>query len=265
MHEDLIGFMILLLIIGIFQCKSIIKSAKEGNRIAYRFVIPSSIMCLMLLIAPLPLPYDYYKFLRVVILIGCICNIIALFKMFETQIFIPLFVIIGVLFNPIIPIHLSRGVWMYIDFTTVSLMLWLIHANCEGFTMEEFEADKQEAKRIEKEKSEKDYNSADKVYFSFMTRKTIIDLITHKTKIIEEKRGYIREIAESLALESFINEFEEMSVYLNKKDCEDVIDILLEEYHHQQMTIKPTLKDSNDKINQKNPSIGKQNITGLGV
>lgn len=77
-------------------------------------LIPSLIIAVLLLIAILPLPYGYYSFLRWVT-----CGIAAVTSFIAYQwgfkwapwVFIPL----AILFNPILPIHLTKEIWQPID------------------------------------------------------------------------------------------------------------------------------------------------------
>jgi len=76
--------------------------------------IPALVAALMLLGAMAPLPYGYYQFLRWVVCgIGIYIAVIAYSwgKTWVTWIFGA----IAVLFNPIIPIHFSREIWLPID------------------------------------------------------------------------------------------------------------------------------------------------------
>lgn len=83
-------------------------------------VIPAIIATVMLLVAVAPLPYGYYQFLRWVI-----CAISAFIaveayswgKKWATWLFVP----IAVLFNPLIPIHLTKEIWQPIDLTCALL------------------------------------------------------------------------------------------------------------------------------------------------
>ena len=68
----------------------------------------------MLLLALLPLPYDFYTILRLVAFIVFSWAAYISYKN-ETQILPWAFGLLLVLFNPIIPIHLSREVWIPID------------------------------------------------------------------------------------------------------------------------------------------------------
>ena len=78
--------------------------------------IAAAVLCI---IAVFPLPYGYYTFLRIsVSIVGCI----AAFDLVNKG--NPLWVIfagIVILFNPLIPIHLSRDVWFFIDLIVAGL------------------------------------------------------------------------------------------------------------------------------------------------
>jgi len=68
----------------------------------------------LLFIAIFNLPYDYYKFLRIVISIAAVISAIKAFE--EENILLTfIFTLVLILFNPIYPIFLNKGVWMVID------------------------------------------------------------------------------------------------------------------------------------------------------
>jgi len=79
-------------------------------------LIPVIIAAIMLLLALAPWPYGYYQLLRLVV---CGVSVYVAFtaynwqkqKMWATW----LFGFIAVLFNPLLPIHLSREIWQPID------------------------------------------------------------------------------------------------------------------------------------------------------
>ena len=77
------------------------------------------VVAVLCIIAVFPLPYGYYTFLRIsVSIVGCI----AAFDLVNKG--NPLWVIFAgvvVLFNPIIPIHLSRDIWFFIDLIVAGL------------------------------------------------------------------------------------------------------------------------------------------------
>ena len=73
-------------------------------------LIPAIIAALMLLLALAPWPYGYYQLLRLVV---CGVSVYTAFvtyqwgKLWATWVF----GFIAILFNPLIPIHLSRKIW----------------------------------------------------------------------------------------------------------------------------------------------------------
>ncbi len=77
----------------------------------------------MALIALAPLPYDYYTVLRIVV-----SGAAALIAWRESQAttsraWFWVFVATALVFNPFVPIHLSRGVWFFIDLAIAGLFL----------------------------------------------------------------------------------------------------------------------------------------------
>jgi hypothetical protein len=76
------------------------------------------LICAVLLVAAvLRLPYGYYSFLRIVI-----CGAAALIasaglseEMQPGTAWTAIFILIVVLFNPILPIRLHRSIWFYLD------------------------------------------------------------------------------------------------------------------------------------------------------
>jgi hypothetical protein len=76
------------------------------------WVVPA----ILLMIAVVRLPYGYYTFTRIVT-----CGAAALIAMvgFRNRGIVPawsiLMVLVAVLFNPLLPIHLNRSTWFYLD------------------------------------------------------------------------------------------------------------------------------------------------------
>jgi hypothetical protein len=79
-----------------------------------------------LIVALAPLPYGYYTLLRIVV---CGAGAFIAYKSYETngKPSLGTGVMIGValLFNPLIPIHLSREIWAPIDVGTA--LVFLLH------------------------------------------------------------------------------------------------------------------------------------------
>ncbi len=76
----------------------------------------------LLLSAPLPWPYSYYIFLRWFVFLSVLLHIsvaISRRRPLAWVFFLP----IGLLFNPIEPVYLSKGVWAIIDFFAAMFMV----------------------------------------------------------------------------------------------------------------------------------------------
>ncbi len=77
-------------------------------------VIPNIIVCLMLVLAVLRLPYDYYKVLRWVVFVISIH--LALFHYSSKNIIWPLILgLIALIFNPLIPFRFDKEIWTFIN------------------------------------------------------------------------------------------------------------------------------------------------------
>lgn len=68
----------------------------------------------LLFIAILSLPYGYYQFLRIAVFIAIIYFLLMEYAL-NNKWLLPIYAAIGILFNPIIPIYLTKGMWIYID------------------------------------------------------------------------------------------------------------------------------------------------------
>lgn len=70
----------------------------------------------LLIIAPFDLPYGYYTVLRIVV---CGFAVAVFSQTWEnnapTRPWPLAFVGIAILFNPLVPAHLDRGTWLYLD------------------------------------------------------------------------------------------------------------------------------------------------------
>jgi len=77
-------------------------------------LIPAVIAATMLLLALAPWPYGYYQLLRFVV---CGVSVYIAFMAYNWQKLWATWVFgfIAILFNPLIPIHLSREIWQPID------------------------------------------------------------------------------------------------------------------------------------------------------
>lgn len=69
------------------------------------------------LIALFPLPYGYYTFLRILVCGCCLATALLAFKTNKYKVYGWIAIPIGVLFNPLIPVHLDRAIWSFFNIT----------------------------------------------------------------------------------------------------------------------------------------------------
>lgn len=82
----------------------------------------NALAALMLVAAMLPLwRYDYFVILRWVVFMVCLLQAQAAISA-QRYAALAIFVLIGILFNPIYPILLKRGLWIWIDFVCAMFM-----------------------------------------------------------------------------------------------------------------------------------------------
>lgn len=81
---------------------------------------PTLIAIGLLLIALVPMPYGYYTFVRICI---CLYSVFLAYKSWEekTDIWMWIFIVLAILFNPILPIYFGRGLWALIDLITAGI------------------------------------------------------------------------------------------------------------------------------------------------
>jgi len=86
-------------------------------------------------IAVIPiLPYPFYLLLRLIVSISCFVTYYKIRKTSYNSTWIkPSLIIIGILFNPLVPVHLTRFLWIPVDiicgFILVAARKKLIHFN----------------------------------------------------------------------------------------------------------------------------------------
>lgn len=94
----------------------------EGGSKAMKLtnVVPALIVAVMLLIAVADLPYGYYQLLRWT---TCGVSIFIAFQAYKMRkAWVTwLFGLIALLFNPIIPIHLTKEIWRPIDLAIAAI------------------------------------------------------------------------------------------------------------------------------------------------
>lgn len=69
----------------------------------------------LLLVALLPLPYGYYVFLRLAICAGALLLAVAEYHDHGVSIWTLVLGVLVLLFNPVIPVYLTRDIWVPID------------------------------------------------------------------------------------------------------------------------------------------------------
>ena len=77
---------------------------------------------LLLLIALLQMPYDYYQFLRWFITVASVFSVYTL-AIRNEPIYMWFFIVLAILFNPIEPFHLQRETWKIIDILGATVFL----------------------------------------------------------------------------------------------------------------------------------------------
>ena len=95
------------------------------NALLIFFLFPG----VLLIVAPLiSFHYGFYIFLRLIVTITAAYIIFDTYKNFkginETII---IFSIIAILYNPIIPVHLTREIWLPINFVTAGIYFFNFH------------------------------------------------------------------------------------------------------------------------------------------
>ena len=88
-------------------------------------LIPCIIAAIMLFLALAPLPYGYYQILRIVVC-GAAAYVAFMAYNWHKNLATWLFGFIVVLFNPLIPIHLSRELWQLIDLICAILLIFIV-------------------------------------------------------------------------------------------------------------------------------------------
>lgn len=79
---------------------------------------------ILLVLSAFRMPYGYYTFLRISTTIMAIIALIAMKKFVDKRWVIPLSVVV-ILFNPVIPIYMSKSVWLIFDLVAAILFVYL--------------------------------------------------------------------------------------------------------------------------------------------
>lgn len=93
------------------------------NSIKLFFLIPA----ILLFIAPLiSFPYGFYTLLRIIVTLTSAVIIYQSYKINRINEHLIIFLFILILYNPLIPIYLSREVWLPINFATSVIYLYTL-------------------------------------------------------------------------------------------------------------------------------------------
>jgi hypothetical protein len=77
---------------------------------------------ILLVAAVAQLPYGYYTFIRIVTCgSAALLAVVGFRERSSTQVWSILLSLIAVLFNPIVPIHLNRSAWFFLDLGTAGV------------------------------------------------------------------------------------------------------------------------------------------------
>jgi len=80
------------------------------------------LLAVLLFIAILPMPYSYYLYLRIAVMLGIIYLLVSNWKI-EDDKTKAILIVIGILFNPFTPFYITKWVWIIIDFIA-GMYLW---------------------------------------------------------------------------------------------------------------------------------------------
>jgi hypothetical protein len=85
--------------------------------------IPLILSLLMLLFAALgDFPYDFFVLLRVVIFVTCGLAFTSIWKAKRTSSWLWVLVFIAVLYNPLLPVHLHRTTWIWLNVSAFAVL-----------------------------------------------------------------------------------------------------------------------------------------------
>lgn len=92
--------------------KNIINRAEKYINLTNIIILINSIL---LFVATGRHPSNFYTNLRWIVTISISYLIYDLFKESKKKILIPIYVIVGVIFNPLLPFYMSRSAWFWVD------------------------------------------------------------------------------------------------------------------------------------------------------
>ena len=111
------------------------------------------------LIGLMPMPYVGYTLVKIGVVSGCLLAItkVSGIKLFEVNANIWL-VGLAVLYNPILPIYLTRNIWIFLDIVTAIILIYLAKKLANNDDSNDFSIIESKLKSIDKSKIEKGAN-----------------------------------------------------------------------------------------------------------
>ena len=111
------------------------------------------------LIGLMPMPYVGYTLVKIGVASGCLLAItkVSEVKLLEVNANIWL-VGIAVLYNPILPIYLTRNIWIFLDIVTAIILIYLAKKLANNDDSNDFSIIESKLKSIDKSKIEKGAN-----------------------------------------------------------------------------------------------------------
>lgn len=77
----------------------------------------------LLAVAFTELPYGYYQFVRLVIFVSAVIFAYQAFTFKQKQ-WVFIWMMLGLLYNPIFPVHLNKEIWLFLNGVAISIFLW---------------------------------------------------------------------------------------------------------------------------------------------
>lgn len=96
---------------------------KKFNMKIYKTL--STLSGILLIIAIFSFPYGYYQFLRCMVFVTAVLNILWSSKNKASEGVVTM-IIVAIVFNPIAPIYFDKNIWIVIDFITAIIMFGFI-------------------------------------------------------------------------------------------------------------------------------------------
>ena len=117
MSTNVVAIALVIMLAGIVYSQFIAEQKQKMPPALIR-LIPAG----MLVLAVGPWPYGYYMLLRVIVFAGgLLLAALTYQRVKQFTIWIGLFLIVAIVFNPIVPLHLTREAWLVLDLAGAAL------------------------------------------------------------------------------------------------------------------------------------------------